>query len=255
MYMNPNNPRLPDVKENVKTYWNERSSTFDDDIGHGTDETECRLWKHYLTGIIGPEPRKILDVGTGTGVIAIILAELGHEVIGIDLGKKMLDVGRKKTQIRGLRIAFMAGDAENPPFADNTFDCVICRHLLWTLPHPNAAISEWTRVCRPKGVIIAIDGHTKPFDYFPDIDDKQDESQNGWKNLWNRMYTRKVIQQLPLKDSMDVDSLKSFFLNHHLSGVQHKFIEEISDYQISRITGEHHRNDHGEVNIIWGTVE
>lgn len=245
---------LPDVKENVKKYWNERSITFDNDVGHGADEIECQLWKQYLTDIIGYDPKQILDVGTGTGMIAINLAELGHGVTGIDLGEKMIDIGRKKALEKGLDITFIPGDAENPPFPDDTYDCVICRHLLWTLPHPDVAIREWSRVCRPGGLIIAIDGHIMPYDYFPNPDETRLENLDEKQRLWYQMYSREVIKQLPLKHKMYVDSLMSYFSKFKLSNVQHKSVNEISEYQKSLLSGNLQDNEHYEVNIIWGTV-
>jgi ubiquinone/menaquinone biosynthesis C-methylase UbiE len=253
--MKTDGPSLPDIKENVKSYWDERSKTFDNDVGHGADETECRMWKQYLADIIGNEPKQILDVGTGTGMIAINLAELGHQVTGIDIGEKMMDVGRKKAVQKGLTITFITGDAEYPPFPENTYDCVICRHLLWTLPHPDIAIREWSRVCRPGGLIIAIDGHEKPREYFPGTDKKGDENPDERQKLWNLMYCQEVIEQLPLKHEMTVEFLKSFFLNLHLTGVRHTYIGEISEYQRSLLSEDTQGHDHCEVNIIWGTVQ
>ena len=252
--MNNNGLLLPDIKENVKTYWNERSKTFDDDIGHGADEIESQLWMQYLSGIIGKESKIILDVGTGTGMIAINLAELGHKVTGIDIGEKMIDVGRKKAAEKKLAIIFMQGDAENLPFQDNMYDCVICRHLLWTLPHPDTAIQHWSRVCRPGGLIIAIDGHQKPQEYFPQVDSNDVKSLNERQKLWYQMYSLEVIEQLPLKDVMSVDYLKSFFCNHNLVNVQHLCVDEIAKYQKRLMSEEQQRIEHCEVNFIWGIV-
>ncbi|HWQ66685.1 MAG TPA: class I SAM-dependent methyltransferase [Methanospirillum sp.] len=252
--MNTHDSSIPDVKENVRTYWNERSKTFDNDVGHGADENEKRLWKQYLSEIIGSEPKKVLDVGTGTGMIATTLAELGHIVTGIDLGEKMMEIARRKAELLNLQITFMLGDAEGPDFPDNTFDCVICRHLLWTLPHPDTAIREWSRVCRPGGLIIAIDGHTRPHDYFPNPEEAGLENLNDQQKLWYQMYSRDVVDQLPLKYDMSVDFLKSYFSNLHLTGVQHKHIDEISEYQ-KNLTRDKQVGDHCEVNIIWGMVQ
>lgn len=67
-------------------------------------------------------------------------------------------MARGKAERLGLEIDFREGDAENLPFADDAFDGVACRHLLWTLPNPEKAIREWVRVIRPGGRIVVIDG-------------------------------------------------------------------------------------------------
>ncbi len=242
-----------ELKENVRKYWNERSSSFDLDIGHGADETECRLWKENLGGIIGTKPGKILDVGTGTGMIAINLAELGHEVTGIDLGEEMLKKAEAKAAERGLCISFLQGDAEEPDFPDNSFDAVICRHLLWTLPHPDKAIREWARICRPGGVIVAIDGHAQPHNYFS-YDDRNDEKLSERERLWREMYSPELIQVLPYKENLTVETLKNLFSSLGLTDVQSRRCDDISRYQKGLVPAGDPEGDHCEVQIIWGRV-
>ena len=70
----------------------------------------------------------------------------------------MLAEARRKAAAQGLRVRFEEGDAENLPFAPGSFDLAISRHVLWTLPHPEAAIDEWIRVLRPGGRLAVIDG-------------------------------------------------------------------------------------------------
>jgi ubiquinone/menaquinone biosynthesis C-methylase UbiE len=141
-----------DVKRRIKEYWDNRGESYDRSPGH-----VCLpdVWRKVLSEVFDGKMR-ILDVGTGTGFLALILAELGHEVVGLDLSEGMLRVARKKAEQRGLKIQFKLGDAENLPFKDESFDAVICRHLIWTLPNPKSALEEWARVARRK--VIVIDG-------------------------------------------------------------------------------------------------
>jgi ubiquinone/menaquinone biosynthesis C-methylase UbiE len=60
-------------------------------------------------------------------------------------------VARGKAATRGVSIRFEEADVEQLPYTPRSFDLVISRHLLWTLPHPEAAIDEWIRVLRPGG--------------------------------------------------------------------------------------------------------
>ncbi len=142
------------VKESIKRYWDARSKDYDRSPGH-TDLPE--LWKRVLSNTFN-EKMRILDIGTGTGFLALLLAELGHEVVGIDLSEGMLRVAREKARKLGIKIEFELGDAENLPFDDESFDATICRHVLWTLPNPQKAIIEWCRVIKPGGKIVIIDG-------------------------------------------------------------------------------------------------
>ena len=143
-----------DVKEEVKTYWDFRSDSYDNSPGHSGF---VDIWKTVLSETFEGK-KKILDVGCGTGFLSLILAELGHEVVGIDLSEGMLSKARMKADNLGLDIEFMIGDAENLHFEDDSFDAVVNRHLLWTLPNPDKAIMEWGRVVKNGGKVVAMDG-------------------------------------------------------------------------------------------------
>ncbi len=71
----------------------------------------------------------------------------------------MIAEARRKAAERGISIRFDEADAEQLPFPSGRFNLAISRHLLWTLPHPEAAIDEWIRVLRPGGRLVVVDGH------------------------------------------------------------------------------------------------
>jgi len=144
---------VAEIKKSVKKYWDKRSRSYDSSPGHA-DMPE--VWKSLLSRVFDKKGR-ILDVGTGTGFLALLLSELGHEVVGIDISIGMLEKARSKSR----EVQFKLGDAENLPFTDESFDGVVCRHVLWTLPDPEKAVSEWYRVTKPDGKVVIIDGSYK----------------------------------------------------------------------------------------------
>ncbi len=148
------------IKSEIAESWNQESAFYDTHVSHGVQTAEEKtLWTAaFLSVLPAGEQLRILDVGCGTGAMGLILAEMGHTVTGIDLSEGMMAVGRQKAEAAGLSMTFETGDAENPPFAAETFDVVINRHLLWTLPHPDAALSAWYRVLKPEGVVMIVDG-------------------------------------------------------------------------------------------------
>jgi ubiquinone/menaquinone biosynthesis C-methylase UbiE len=148
-----------DVKEVIRAHWNDRAAIFDSSPNHAIATTEERHeWERMFSTYIGKERRKILDIGTGTGEIALLLARAGHDVTGIDLAEKMLAEAQSKAAARGLDAKFKRGDAEHLPFADEAFEVVVNRHLLWTLPHADQALMEWKRVLIPGGKMVIVDG-------------------------------------------------------------------------------------------------
>jgi ubiquinone/menaquinone biosynthesis C-methylase UbiE len=114
-----------------------------------------------LTGqlgrMIGLSPAsRVLDVACGKGTTAVFLAkEFGCEVAGIDYGEQNVIVARALTQTEQLdaRVRFDRCDAETLPFADQSFDAVICECAFCTFPDKAKAASEFFRVLRPGGCV------------------------------------------------------------------------------------------------------
>ncbi len=118
---------------------------------------ESDAWKQEFRGLLGDKKQKVLDIGTGAGDIAILMAELGHNVSGVDISMKMLEGAEKRAKAKGLSINFQQGHAADLPFEDSAFDVVIMKHVFWALPNPVESIWEWIRVTAPEGKIIIID--------------------------------------------------------------------------------------------------
>jgi ubiquinone/menaquinone biosynthesis C-methylase UbiE len=152
--------QLDPVKQQVAAHWDRRAPVFDEDFGH-TIRTpgERAAWDRVLGLILaGRGPSDVLDAGCGTGFLAFELAARGHRATGVDFAPAMVAEARRKAANRGLDVRFEEGDAEQLRFPDGSFDLVISRHVLWTLPHPETAVDEWIRVLRPGGRLVIVDG-------------------------------------------------------------------------------------------------
>ncbi len=145
------------IEQRVKNYWTARSHDF------GTvrkNELESDMGKRWLEEIERHLPQgklDILDVGTGTGFFAILLARLGHRVTGIDLTPAMIAESRALAGSMGLNIDFRQMNAQELSFEEERFDVVISRNLTWTLPEPQKAYSQWYRVLKKGGVLLNYD--------------------------------------------------------------------------------------------------
>ena len=95
-----------------------------------------------------------LEIGVGTGRIAIPLAQAGVKLVGVDLSREML--GRLRA--KGDAVPVVQGDATRLPFRDGAFDAAIAAHVLHLIPKWRAAIDELRRVVRPGRVILASRG-------------------------------------------------------------------------------------------------
>jgi len=148
------------VKRQVAAHWDRRAPSFDEDFGHSIrTPAERAAWDRILDlALAGRGALDALDAGCGTGFLAFELAARGHRVTGVDFAPAMIAEARKKAQERGVSIRFEEADAEQLSFPPGSFDLAISRHVLWTLPHPEAAIGEWIRVLRPGGRLVVVDG-------------------------------------------------------------------------------------------------
>lgn len=148
------------VKSQVAAHWDRRAAHFDEDFGHSIGSPAERAAWDRILDLVAPAGTRIdaLDAGCGTGFLSLELAARGHRVTGIDFAPAMLVEARRKAAAQGLAIRFEEADAEHLPFASGSFDLAISRHVLWTLPHPEAAIDEWLRLLRPGGRLAIIDG-------------------------------------------------------------------------------------------------
>ena len=136
----------------IADYWNEASEGFDEQ--HATED--LALWSAELEKAIGLQGRGgVLDVGTGTGFLALLLAKLGYDVSGVDVAEKMLQIGVEKAGHLNLSVDFQKGECEHLQFSDNCFDAVVNCRVMWTLTDPEAAVREWTRVLKSGGRVIS----------------------------------------------------------------------------------------------------
>jgi ubiquinone/menaquinone biosynthesis C-methylase UbiE len=148
-----------DIKTAVSRYWSGRAAEFDLRPSHNVlTEAQHQAWLTLLREVTGPPPLRVLDVGCGTGFLALRMAELGHTAVGIDLAEEMLAAAQRKAAGSGLAVTFRSGDAEAPPRDGAPYDVILERHVIWTLPQPRQALRNWRELLRPGGLLILIEG-------------------------------------------------------------------------------------------------
>jgi SAM-dependent methyltransferase len=96
---------------------------------------------------------EVLDVGCGTGVVALTAARLGARVTGVDLTPQLVERARENSSLSKLEIAWHQGDAEALPVPDAKFDFVLSQFGHMFAPRPEAVVAEMLRVLKPGGTI------------------------------------------------------------------------------------------------------
>ncbi len=114
-------------------------------------------WRATMIDQVNPLPgQRVLDVATGTGLVAFALARRGCDVVGLDQSEDMLAVARRhlgeRTELKN-RITFTQGEAEHLPFDDNEFDALTFTYLLRYVDDRAATMRELARVVKPSGRI------------------------------------------------------------------------------------------------------
>jgi len=153
-------PVTEDFQDAITRFWDELAADYDKAWAHGLHtRQEKEAWSALLNRLLpAAPPLRILDAGCGTGFLALLLANVGHEVVGVDLSQAMLTEARRQAHLRDVNATFLRGDAARPDPSLGTFDAVVSRHLLWTLPSPQHALQTWMQLLAPGGHILAIDG-------------------------------------------------------------------------------------------------
>jgi SAM-dependent methyltransferase len=104
-----------------------------------------------FAGIVAGE--SVLDVATGTGVVAVTAARAGARVTGLDLTPPLLEQARENARIAHLDIVWTEGDAEKLPYPDGSFDVVVSQFGHMFAPRPDVAVAEMRRVLKGGGRI------------------------------------------------------------------------------------------------------
>ena len=132
----------------------------------------------------------VLDIGTGPGFFAIIMASLGYNVTAVDYTEAMLQKARHNADICKMNINFRRMDAQNLKFEDNTFDLIVSRNLTWNLEKPDEAYREWYRVLAPGGRLINFDANWYLHLYDAE---KRKQYEQDRKNVLKRGFEDQVI--------------------------------------------------------------
>lgn len=160
MEVKPYSDKTGSKKEQVAEMFDNISAKYDF-LNHTLSLGIDRGWRRKLLRLASQtKPKTILDVATGTGDLAIALADLKPDrIIGVDISEGMLSYGHKKVEKKGLKglITLQKGDSESLDFADNTFDAVTVAFGVRNFEHLEAGLAEMLRVTKPGGKIYILE--------------------------------------------------------------------------------------------------
>ena len=161
---------MENLKDHIKSYWTKRAPSFVAQRLREFESEKRELWLREISRYLPQGKRlRILDVGTGTGFLACILAAEGHTVTGVDLTAEMISRAEDFAKTINVPVNFLVMDAESPSFPPESFDAVVTRNLTWTLPDLENAYRSWHKLLAKGGILIDFDA-----DYCHEFSDAED---------------------------------------------------------------------------------
>lgn len=244
------------LQTRLDRYWSDRAAAYHGNQMHGRRaRVDRELWTGVFAAHLPTTPARILDCGTGSGYLAFLLADLGHDVVGVDTAEGMLAAARAELDCRRRAGApearFVRADAVSPApglaaagFGVGTgfdamgsagagsagagsaagFDAVVSRFLLWTLRDPVAAVRSWAELLAPGGRVVCVDAN-----WFPEgtVGDLEVESAGG-PDEFARTYTDETVRALPLAGARGPEAFARVF---RAAGLADVTVEEVPRVQ------------------------
>ena len=216
------------LKEEIHAYWTQRAEGYSEYNQQEMADARRSMWKNKLLSLFeenfpgkNPEELKVLDVGTGPGFFALLLAEAGYQVTAADVTEEMLKEAKKNTGVFAEKITWKLSDAQKLELGDCEFDAVFSRNVTWNLENPGQAYEEWIRVLKPGGLLCNFDadwyGHLydeeKRSGYEKDRQRVEEKNLEDYYTGTDTERMEAIARQVPLsrqkRPQWDVEALKN----------------------------------------------
>ena len=218
---------MSDLKNEIHDYWTNRARGYSEYNQQEMADARRTMWRDKLLSLLGeafperePGEIKILDVGTGPGFFAILLAEAGYQVTAVDYTEEMLREAQQNAGGLAECIVWKTGDAQALDVESNSFDAIVTRNVTWNLPRPDLAYKEWLRVLKPGGVLYNFDadwyGHLyneeKRSGYEKDRQQTEEQNVEDYYSGTDIEKMEEIARQVPLsrleRPKWDLDTMK-----------------------------------------------
>lgn len=192
------------AQDRINAYWTVRAPSYDENVQRPERfAADQRAWTEVWSSALPTGPLDVLDVGTGSGQVAVVLAGLGHRVTGIDLSEGMLALARTHAAALANAPDIRHGDAVDPGFPPASFDAITSRYVMWTLREPVVAVRNWATLLRPGGLVAVVDST-----WFP-----------GGLGDFATHYPAEVERALPLATAPSIDRTAAVLAEAGLTAV------------------------------------
>ena len=223
--------------------WDTNASFWVQIIRERRDKYRDELTDPAMLKAIGePAGLTVLDAGCGEGYLSRILARRGATVAGVDFSANLIEAARIQNATDALPISFDVANVDKLPYADDTFDLVVCNHLVNDLYDPSKPIGEFARVLRNDGRLIILMLHP----CFYNKHAERDQATNGL--IASSYFETRSIEQV-----FEVDGLTSPVANTAWFRPLEFYTEELckSGFAITSLTEPHPSPEQVQADRFW----
>jgi len=223
--------------------WDTNASYWVQIIREHRDRYRNELTDPAMLKAIGePAGMTVLDAGCGEGYLARILARRGATVTGVDSSAKLIEAARIQTLAETLPVTFDIASVDELPYTDDTFDLVVCNHLVNDLYDPSKPISEFARVLRSGGRLIILMLHP----CFYNKHAERDQATNG-------LIASSYFETRSIEQAFEVDGLRSPVANSAWFRPLEYYTEELrkSGFVITGLTEPHPSVEQVQADSWW----
>lgn len=138
-------------ESNNRTFWNRYAKLYDFEIDRFNRAAYTQMYR-FISGALSKDMR-VLEIATGTGLIALNIADAVKLVEAIDFAPRMVEAARRK--VAPANVHFSVADAMALPFEEHSFDAVVISNALHIMPEPQLVLENIKKVLKPGGLLIA----------------------------------------------------------------------------------------------------
>lgn len=211
------------IQEKIEDWWSD-AEEYDLYIKQEFQDDRFRAWKELFTEHLGGKTNlRILDIGTGSGFFASVLADMGNEVIGIDCSDAMLERARRNAVQLNVNPRFYKMDAHHTFFEEMSFDWIVSRNVTWTLHRPKEAYMHWKKLLKPGGRLLIFDANWHRQFYDRETARRVREREEKYFEIYGKEFKvctedKAFYDMLPLSNTMrprwDIDVLQKIGFSH-----------------------------------------
>jgi ubiquinone/menaquinone biosynthesis C-methylase UbiE len=191
------------LKTMVKKNWTDSSQKYSNAVREELHSFKRHVWLDIIReNGGGKKPMRVLDVGTGPGFFAVLLALEGHSVTAIDCTSAMIEEAKKNAALENASIDFRVADTHATGFEDECFDMIVSRNVAWTLIDAEKAYKEWHRILRVEGVLLIFDANWNLRLFQEDVMREYEQSLEDYKQLFHEEAPGYTQEELDYRRSM-----------------------------------------------------